>query len=210
MCVPIDVLSTLFICATLICFIIGNAEWDITSKAVSLTSPSEEKCKEVMTRLINSPQKILWRIILNKSSPNSLLIVLSGINECLVRGLDIYDTRLDSRSAFELSRVLTYTKTLEYLHLHSSPLSNNLRIITNAMSVNTTLKTFELTGDDTITDQDMAYICELITVNTTLKWLSINKCPNITALGEQQISKVFNENKTLKYININDNYLHIK
>lgn len=136
--------------------------------------------------------------------------MLSGINECLVRGLDIYDTRVDNRSAFELSHVLTYTKTIEYLHLHSSPLSNNLRIITNAISTNNTLKTFELTGDDTITDQDMAYICEMITANTTLKWLSINECPNVTILGEQQISKVFNENKTLKYININGNYLHLK
>ena len=194
--------------------LIGNiesVEWYIDSVLglnITITSPTTKECEEVMSQLKRQQQTggQLW-ITLNKSSPDSLLTVLSNINECLVWRLDICDSPLYSHCVCELSHVLTHNRTIEELYLFSSPLSPNyLKMLTNALSTNITLKTLWLEDDNNITDEDIPHICHVLSVNTTLMGLYLNLCINITEFGEQQITKVLDINKTLTQLFINDSY----
>ena len=103
--------------------------------------------------------------------------------------LEIWHTSLDSHCVSELSHILRYNKTLKVLEFHYSPLPlKGLESISNAVSTNTTLKQLLLSGDDTITDEDIPHIFQIITQNTTLKGLHITSCHNITKHGMEQLS----------------------
>ena len=161
-----------------------------------------------MRQLRNEQQtKKHWEITIELSSAEILLIMLNNINKCLVRELNIIDTPLDSHCVSKLSHILTYYETIETLRLYSSPLPHNsLQMITDAMSSNTTLKTLTVNGDDTITDKDIAHLCQMLTVNTTLKQLELNNCHNITKFGRHHLSEILNHNETLSNLVIN--YVH--
>ena len=149
-----------------------------------------------------------WRIVLQLLSSNCLLLVLSNIKECLVRGLDIWDTPLNNQCILELSNILTSTKTMEYLDLNSSPLlSNSMEKIFTSISNNNTLKRLWITDEKTITDNNIPCICQMLAVNITLEKVHIYQCPNITKSGEQQLSTALANNKTLITLCVNDYYL---
>ena len=149
-----------------------------------------------------------WKIILKSSSPSSALIIFNNINKCLVRELDIKNTCFDIHCIYELSNVLSCNKTMEELWVHSSPLPpNSVGIITNALSTNTMLKTLRLIGDDSITDKDIPYFCQMLAINTTLKEMHLYFCDNITEFGEQQLLKALEHNNTLVTLYINGKYL---
>ena len=122
--------------------------------------------------------------------------------------LEIHNTFFDSNSIADLSNaLLSFNNTIEELELWKSSLPpNSLRMIVNALSLNTTLKTLVLRGDKNITDEDLPHICRILTSNKTLKRLYLNSCPNITNFGEQKISKVLHNNTTLSYLCINGKY----
>ena len=149
-----------------------------------------------------------WSIVLQLLSSNCLLLVLNNIKECLVRGLDIWDTPLNNQCVLELSNVLTCTKTMEYLDLNSSPLSSNsMEIIFTSLSNNNTLKRLWITDEKTITDKEIPCICQMLAVNTTLEKVQIYQCPNITKSGEQKLSTALANNKTLTTLCVNGQYL---
>ena len=171
-----------------------------------------EECKEVMSKLKSQelPGKY-WKIILKSSSPSSALIIFNNINECLVRELDIENTCFDIHCIYELSNVLSCNKTIEELWVHSSPFPpNSIGIITNALSTNRMLKTLRLIGDDSITDKEVPYFCQMLAINTTLKEMHLSFCDNITEFGEQQFLKVLEHNNTLATLYINGNYLRAR
>ena len=186
---------------------IGGVQW--SDDRVTLTSPTPEECEEVMSQLKRQRQAgMSWRIVLQLLSSDCLLIVLSNINECLVRGLDIWDTPLNNQCVLELSNVLTCTKTMEYLDLNSSPLSSNsIEIIFASLSNNSTLKRLWITDEKTITDKEIPSICQMLAVNTTLEKVQIHQCPNITKSGEQKLSTALANNKTLTTLCVNGQYL---
>ena len=172
-------------------------------------SPSTKQCEDVMTEL-KIQQKTRWMVTLKSSSPNSSLIVLRDINNCLVRGLDIFDSHLDSYCVTELSQMLTHNKTMEVLRLFQSPLaSNSMELISNAVSMNTTLKSLWLLGDDSITDNDIYYINSMVVMNTTIEELRIYS-DNITQITnidvQQQLTGVLTKNKTLTKLSINGHF----
>ena len=170
---------------------------------IILTSPTVEECKEVMCQL-----KRGHHIVLNKSSPDSLLTLLTDMNECLVENLEIVNTPLDSHCVTQLVQVMTYNKTLKFLYLNSSPLlPNTHQLLTKAISSNSTLETLRFYNDKNIRDKDIPYICDIITKNTTLKHLSFYNCPNITKFGIRQIQNMLDNNNTLSLLLINGNYL---
>ena len=132
-----------------------------------------------------------WKITFNSSSPESLLTAFRKINDCLVRGLYIWNTTLNNHCVSDLSHVLVSNKTIKELEFISSPLSSNhLQLITNAVSTNNTLKILVLYNDDTITDKDIPHICRMLLVNKSLEVLDLWNCPNITIFGERQIYEV--------------------
>ena len=181
----------------------GSVRWFF--ECVELTSPTEDQWEQVMSQLKKS--RIYWKIVLKSSSPESLLLVFSNIDECPVKALHIENTPLNSRCVTKLSGVLTENKKMEELRLYSSPLSpNTLHMITNALSINTKLKSLWLLNDYNITDNDLPHICYIISINRKLRRLSLD-CPNITEFGVQQISKVSDKNSTLTYLYVNGNKL---
>ena len=152
-------------------------------------SPSEEECREVMREMKSVQHKVEWKITLDSASSDCSNIVFSNISEHLVMKLELWHTSLDSHCVSELSRILSCSKTLKVLEFRYSPLPlKGLELISNDVSTNTTLKRLLISGDDTITDEDIPHICKIITQNTTLKGLHITSCPNITRRGMEQLS----------------------
>ena len=114
------------------------------------------ECKEVIHQL-KKRQHTTWSIKQNLLFPNSLLTVLSDINECLVIGLDIVNTPFDSDCVSELVQVVNSSKTIEYLQLVSSSLlPDTYHLLTTTLCSNNIIKSLYMYGDDNITDKDMA------------------------------------------------------
>ena len=141
-------------------------------------------------------------------SPQSLLTLLTDINECQVWRLYIRNTHFDINCISQLSQVVTYNKTMKDLRLISSPLlPDTYHLLTTAVTDNKIIEGLWLYNDNNITDNDMLHLSHLIVNNNTLQYLSLTKCPNITTFGEQQLQKVAVKNKSLKSLSINLNRL---
>ena len=165
------------------------------------------ECKKII-RQLKRRQHITWWIELNSLSPESLLTVLTDINECQVRGLYITNTHFDINCVSQLSQVVTYNKTMEYLYLHSSPLlPNTYQLLTTAVAGNKIIKELGLWNDTNITDNDIPHLSHLIINNNTLQVLWLDGCPKITKFGIQQLQNVVVKNNSLKSLFVNDNRL---
>ena len=165
------------------------------------------ECKEVIHQL-KRRQHTTWCIELNTLSPQSLLTVLTDINECQVRRLYIENTHFDINCISQLSQVVTYNKTMEELSLYSSPLlPNTYHLLTTALTGNKIIKVLYLWDDTNIADNDIPHLSHLIINNNTLQYLYLAECPKITKFGEQQLQNVVVKNNSLKYLRVNDNYL---
>ena len=178
-------------------YYIGHIVWH--SDRVDLISPTVKQCENVMYQL-KVQRNNYWEITLWSSSPDSLLIVLNNINECLVTRLDIWNTPFDSDCVHGLSHALYYNRTMEGLHLLSSPLlPNSIQTIGKALFK---LKRLWLICDHTIVDEDIAHICDHMIDDITLNDLRLY-CPNVTDFGRQQLSDMLTKNKTLTMMVIN-------
>ena len=161
-----------------------------------------------MIRQLKRRQHATWSIELNSLSPQTLLILLTDINECQVREVSIHNTHFDSNCVSQLVEIVTCNKTIEELHLLSSPLvPDTYKFLTTAITANKIIKGFCLWSDNNITDKDIPYFCHLITNSNTLQRLSLTLCPNITEFGKQQLKDVLVKNNTLKSLWINSNRL---
>ena len=156
------------------------------------------ECKEVI-RQLKRLQHTTWRIVLISLSPQSLLTILTDINECQVRGLDIWNTPFDSNCVSQLSQVLTYNQTMEELYLYSSPLvPDTYHLLTTAVVGNKIIKWLYLYHDNNITDKDIPHLSNLIINNKTLQVLHLYGCPKITKFGKQQLENVCVNNNSLR------------
>ena len=165
------------------------------------------ECKEVIHQL-KRLQHTTWRIYFNKLSPQSLLTLLTDIDECQVRGLYIENTHFDSNCVSKLSQVLTYNQTMEVLRLQSSPLvSDTYHLLTTAVAGNTIIKKLYLLYDDNITDKDIPHLSNLITNNKTLQYLYLKGCPKITEFGKQKLKNACVKNNSLESLIVNYNRL---
>ena len=162
------------------------------------------ECKEVI-RQLKRLQHTTWWIELKSLSPQSLLTILTDINECQVRELYIENTPFDSNCVSQLSQVLTYNQTMEELYLSSSPLvPDTYHLLTTAVVGNKIIKRLELWDDNNITDKDIPHLSNLITNTNTLQYLYLY-CPKITKFGKQQLQNVCVNNNSLKSLYVNDN-----
>ena len=165
------------------------------------------ECKEVI-RQLKRLQHTTWRITLKSLSPQSLLTILTDINECQVEGLYIENTPFDSNCVSKLSQVLPYNQTMEHLRLISSPLvPDTYHLLTTAVVDNKIIKGLVLWDDNNITDKDIPHLSTLITNTNTLQVLYLSPCPNITKFGIQQLQNVVVNNNSLKKLYVNDNVL---
>ena len=155
------------------------------------------ECKEVI-RQLKRRQHTTWYIVLKSLSPQSLLTILTDIDGCQVRGLDIMNTPFDSNCVSQLSQVLTYNQTMEELHLSSSPLvPDTYHLLTTAVVGNKIIKRLYLWNDNNITDKDIPYFSNLIINTKTLQVLYLFGCPKITKFGKQQLQNVCVNNNSL-------------
>ena len=167
------------------------------SDRVTLTSSTVAECKEVI-RQLKGRQHTTWIIVTNSLSPQSLLTVLTDINECQVRRLSIWNTPFDSNCVSQLSQVLTYNQTMEDLYLFSSPLvPDTYHLLTTAVVGNKIIKELGLWIDNNITDKDIPHFSNLIINNKTLQLLRLTNCPKITKFGKQQLQNVCVNNNSL-------------
>ena len=165
------------------------------------------ECKEVI-RQLKRRQHTTWSIELKSLSPQSLLTILTDINECQVRELSIVNTPFDSNCVSQLSQVLTYNQTMEELSLISSPLvPDTYHLLTTAVVGNKIIKELYLWNDNNITDKDIPHFSNLIINNKTLQVLYLNDCPKITKFGKQQLQNVCVKNNSLKILIVNGNVL---
>ena len=165
------------------------------------------ECKEVIHQL-KRQQHTTWSIELNLLFPQSLLTILTDINECQVKRLYIKNTDFDSNCVSQLSQVLTDNQTIEVLDLFSSPLiPDTYHLLTTAVAGNKIIKKLYLWHDNNITDNDIPHLSHLITTNKTLEVLDLTKCPKITKFGIQQLRNVCGENNSLKILSINGTIL---
>ena len=165
------------------------------------------ECKEAIHQL-KRRQHTTWSIELNTLSPQSLLTVLTDINECQVRVLYIENIHFDSNCVSQLSQVLTYNKTMEVLRLNSSPLlPNTYHLLTTAVAGNKIIKKLYLYNDTNISDNDIPHLSHLIINNNTLQLLDLTKCPKITKFGIQQLQNVVVKNNSLESLYVNGNRL---
>ena len=172
-----------------------------------LTSSTVAECKEVIHQL-KRRQHTTWSIQLNTLSPQSLLTVLTDINECQVRGLYIYNTHFDINCVSQLSQVINYNETMEVLRLYSSPLlPNTYHLLTTAVAGNKIIKLLYLYDDTNISDNDISHLSNLIINNNTLQDLDLYECPKITKFGKQQLQNVVVKNNSLKRLFVNGNRL---
>ena len=155
------------------------------------------ECKEVI-RQLKSQQHTTWIIQLTSLSPQSLLTVLTDINECQVRELYIMNTPFDSNCVSQLSQVLTYNQTMKVLYLNSSPLvPDTYHLLTTAVVGNKIIKVLYLSYDNNIADKDIPHFSNLIINNKTLQSLYLTHCPKITKFGKQQLQNVCVNNNSL-------------
>ena len=163
--------------------------------------------KEVICQL-KREQDTTWSIVLDSLSPQSLLTILTDINECQVRELYIFDTHFDNNCVNQLLQALTDNQTMRSLYLISSPLvPDTYHLLTTAVADNKIIKELGLWHDDYITNNDIPHLSHLITNNKTLQVLYLYGCPKITEFGIQQLQSVSDKNNSLESLFINDYYL---
>ena len=136
-----------------------------------------------------------WSIWLHTATPESALVIIVNLNECIVWRLGIWNTTLDGISVSALSEIFITNKTLKRLFLESSPFADvdAIKQLTNALATNTTLETLELSNVN-ITDEDTSYLSNMLMNNKALKELDLTDC-NITNSGIQNISEGLKKTK---------------
>ena len=176
---------------------------------VALTLPSREECEDVM-RLLKEQKEDgwQWHIILRQCMPDTSLMVLSGLNECVIKFFEMRNILLDRPCVCQLSEQLSCNTTIREIHfIYSSLPPSSLEMIMKAISVNTKLTGLVIIGDKNITDNDICHVCNVVTVNTTLEVIFISHCPHITKIAEEEMTKVLDKNKSLLKLVINDAWL---
>lgn len=187
--------------------ITGDVKWYDDINKVDLTSPTIKQCQDILIKIKeeqtagNEP----FSIELRSSSLESALLIIQNLNECGVKGFDIYKTPLDNICTSELSEVLKINKTMKRLYLSSSPLSGGIKPVTTALSDNDSLKELSF-YNVTLTDDDISDLYDMLCINTILKELYLYNC-DITDKGIQYICEGLLQNQTLTVLSISYNYL---
>ena len=148
-----------------------------------------------------------WSVWLHTATPESALVIIVNLNECIIWRLGIWNTPLNEICVSALSEIFITNKSLKRLFLESSPFADvdTIKQLTNVLATNTTLETLELSNVN-ITDEDTSYLSNMLMNNKALKELDLTNC-NITNNGIQYISEGLQKNQTLITLNISNNPL---
>ena len=103
-----------------------------------------------------------------------------------------------------LSEALKENTSMQQLYIHSSPITDGIKQISDALVSNTTLEVLWLDNFTDITDDDMNHLSNMLTHNKSLKVLRLINC-NITDNGVRYICEGLTKNQTLTTLNIRGN-----
>lgn len=140
------------------------------------------------------------RITLSSLSLENALLIINNLNECAVRELYTTSTPLDDTLMTALSKILVSNKTIKTLSLKGSSRSVNIKEISDALVVNTTLEELVLSAI-TITDEDTTHFSVMLSKNKALKVLHFSTC-DITDNGVRYISEGLAKNQSLKKLQL--------
>ena len=174
--------------------------WNELNNRIDLNSPSVKQCEDVVSRLKEEKDNE-WSVYLYQASTESAAVIIGNLVS--VKGLDMHHTALDSACVNSLSEALTSSKTLKRLHLYCSPPTDGMKQIYDALSGNTSLEWFWLTGVP-LTDEEITQLSDLLKTNKTLNSLRLI-ASNITDNNVQYIFDVLAKNHTITYLNISHN-----
>ena len=121
-----------------------------------------------------------------------------------MRRLDISCTLLDSKCVSMLSEALKTNTSMQQLYICSSPITDGIKQISDALFINTTLEVLWLDDVTGIKDDDMNHLPNVLTSNKSLKVLRLINC-NITDNGVRHICEGLGKNQTLTILNIRGN-----
>ena len=144
-----------------------------------------------------------WSIRLITSSPESALVVINNLNECIMRAFYIDQTPLDSTCVSALSEILKANRTMKRIYFISSPLTGGIKPLTDALCVNRSIDRLEILHN-AITDEDMTHVAEMFCSNKTLKEVVLSDC-DITDNGFGHICEGLTKNQTLIKLNVGNN-----
>ena len=191
-------------------FIIGDirsVKWWDYDKIVEVTLPTIKESETVINTLKKEGEKgKYWHICLTSSSLESTQLIIENVNEYIVRQLDISYTLLDSKCVSMLSEALKENTSMQKLYIHSSPITDGIKQISDALVSNTTLEVLWLDNVTDITDDDMNQLSNMLTSNKSLKVLRLINC-SITDNGVRYICEGLAKNQTLTTLNITGNPL---
>ena len=117
-----------------------------------------------------------------------------------MRELYATNTPLDDAFMTALSTILVSNKTIKTLSLKGFSHSINIKQISDALVVNTTLEELMLSVI-TITDEDATHFFVMLSKNEALKVLHFSSC-NITDIGVRYISEGLAKNQSLKKLQL--------
>ena len=191
-----------------LCFIITDIRsikwWDYDN-IVEVTSPTIEESEYVISTLKREQEKGKdWHIRLSSSSLESTQLIIENLNKCIVRQLDISYAPLDSKLVSMLSEALKTNTSMKQLYLRSSPITEGIKQISDALLINTVLEVLWLDTVTGITDDDMNHLSNMLASNRSLKVLRLINC-NITDNGVRYICEGLTKNQTLTILNIRGN-----
>lgn len=184
----------------------GKVEWFDFENRIILTSPSTNQCEEALSRLKEEQEtEKEWNIFLTKSSPESTLVIISNLNEYIVKTLDIRNCLLSNACMSTLSEVFVKNETIKRLYIYSSQLDGGIKQFCNALLTNTSLERLVM-WSVTLTDEDITHLSDVLASNKTLTGLTLSNC-NITDNGIESVIKGLSQNQTLTFLNIGGNPL---
>ena len=181
----------------------GSIQWGYNY--VDLSSATTKQADEVMNHLKTEQTGKDWSIRLISSSPDSALVVINNLNECIMRAFYIDQTPLDNTCVSALSEILKTNRTMKRIYFISSPLTGGIKPLTDALCINRSIDRLEILHS-TITDEDMSHFSEMFSSNKTLKEVVLSNC-DITDDGFGHICEGLTKNQTLIKLNVGNNTL---
>lgn len=174
---------------------------------IALVSPTPQQCKYVISEVKEKlSQENIAReyILLNSSSPDSALVLLSMIDQTGITELEISHTPLNEDCMRYICQCISNNQ-LKRLEFYDTSLSGGLKKLANSLRNNTSLVQLDL-ENITISEGDVSLLSEVLTVNKSLQMLTLENC-DISDNGVVALSSSLKYNHTLTYLDLTGNPL---
>ena len=171
----------------------GEVGW--SQDRVTLTSPSVDQCKEVISKLKEEHKRIaLW----HSSSDSTQVLIPTVLERGTINQLAIYSSLLLRDDILSFSSQLSTNKSLTILRLTSGSMSDDGVIaLAQSLQYNKTLEFLYLNHNPGITSACAQSLAQLLLTNNTLYRLDLDRT-NIDTDGVMILMESLKTNNTLE------------